>query len=1069
LAYASVDKKFLITSRSDILSSAGHELSRQLRQYCVSIEIEHYDAKARLKIYENLCFDLVGPFRRAVLECSEQVLKILRRPLEIERFIAGIKSEGDVPRNLDKLISNSQIDAISSVVANQVGENTDRVISAAIIWGLLSARPEIEYSMMSDIRRKITHFDSNFRPGIEEFVKFLIEGRNLRLENNILSFFHPKVADGLRLAIEKRPSDTEHALGLMCDALASINDQANNWGIETALDVLKATTKLKGIKPLLSSSTESILDDYLLQRVRKSNSIYFERIFIDLASWGSQANIHSEIARYLLGPLKSRWGTLRYWTNPELAPTVIEKFKECPSLSELIHRFICDVLPFSDTSYDSEIVGFVRKLSTNTEVSFLQALNNVSRGPSHAMNVACLIEGALAGTDPSYAQVLEIFFGFLDETNDWWDKFQDEYRRAEEYEVDAQYADHIFEEPGDRFHVAEMGLDTVVKIRREREGVNWIVNHPRKNALIKSWVRIIKDAKNPIEPTELSEIIAFVDDDWTRGRVWEIASKNWNESLTERLYEDLVRNNISEETLYKGMISALAASTTDDLWIDNLIGLSEKLTSERSLELVFDLAITDLDDDSNKKESLLRARKFASGLNGSGKVVGLALVDAIEEKPLSDIGKSLTHAEASFLADILPKTSSRLAAPLICICAVVGSIDILPTAQRLLALDDSQVGCNALLALRIAGTSHSMEEIRNALTHSRCKVRREAMRFLIDDIPPSDRGFLVEMFEDRSAYVRLGFVKLMQSNPWPEATDALISLLSDTRDYNSSNVGYLNQFSWPHHVIAREAAKAIKCYSILHEGHISEMIEMVTHGSFEDPFVTCSIFDALSKQNDGRVDTLLAKSLSLPGLSGSATYNPVSQAAAWALFDRSVNDKLTLDEEISEFIYNAILETSELVAGPLLMVVGLSEDEELLRTTAIALSGYSDISYIELLYLSVSFTDSNVDGELAQLSNNSRQPLVRIIEILRAQTGDFKKIALMLQEDEGVMDWCQKLDPNRGVEGVIAWMLNSQFALPIIENYDPRTFKLPDQIPLMTMRSLTPFLEEEDGNNINRI
>jgi hypothetical protein len=151
------------------------------------------------------------------------------------------------------------------------------------------------------------------------------------------------------------------------------------------------------------------------------------------------------------------------------------------------------------------------------------------------------------------------------------------------------------------------------------------------------------------------------------------------------------------------------------------------------------------------------------------------------------------------------------------------------------------------------------------------------------------------------------------------------------------------------------------------------------------------------------------------------------------------------------------------------MVVGLSEDEELLRTTAIALSGYSDISYIELLYLSVSFTDSNVDGELAQLSNNSRQPLVRIIEILRAQTGDFKKIALMLQEDEGVMDWCQKLDPNRGVEGVIAWMLNSQFALPIIENYDPRTFKLPDQIPLMTMRSLTPFLEEEDGNNINRI
>ena len=51
LRNAGPERKFIITSRSDILRSAGHELTRNLEPYTVCIEIEDYGRGRLEEVY----------------------------------------------------------------------------------------------------------------------------------------------------------------------------------------------------------------------------------------------------------------------------------------------------------------------------------------------------------------------------------------------------------------------------------------------------------------------------------------------------------------------------------------------------------------------------------------------------------------------------------------------------------------------------------------------------------------------------------------------------------------------------------------------------------------------------------------------------------------------------------------------------------------------------------------------------------------------------------------------------------------------------------------------------------
>ena len=74
-----------------------------------------------------------------------------------------------------------------------------------------------------------------------------------------------------------------------------------------------------------------------------------------------------------------------------------------------------------------------------------------------------------------------------------------------------------------------------------------------------------------------------------------------------------------------------------------------------------------------------------------------------------------------------------------------------------------------------------------------------------------------------------------------------------------------------------------------------------------------------------------------------------------------------------------------------------------------------------------------------------------------------------LSDDERSLleGWSKGLDLDGGFDPYAAWIANKAFDLPLGDDIvDVRAFDLPDTIPVMTMRSMSPYREElppDDG------
>lgn len=58
----------------------------------------------------------------------------------------------------------------------------------------------------------------------------------------------------------------------------------------------------------------------------------------------------------------------------------------------------------------------------------------------------------------------------------------------------------------------------------------------------------------------------------------------------------------------------------------------------------------------------------------------------------------------------------------------------------------------------------------------------------------------------------------------------------------------------------------------------------------------------------------------------------------------------------------------------------------------------------------------------------------------------------------------ERLDVGSGIERFVAWLANAAFGLPLSKEIgNIRAFELPERIGVITMRSLSPYREEEDS------
>ena len=1058
LSSAGPERKFVITSRSDVLQGAGSELMKALKPYTVSIEIEDYGRERIEEIYDRIASDLTGHARLLAREYRETALKSLHRPYEIDRFLVALSREhSKKPRKAEEIVFESQIEAISGVIANQIQPlGDDGVASAAVIWALLAAKGAVIRDVFSKLLRRMRHIDGSFRPDIEGLLDFLIAGRNLRQDGATLSFYHPRVEDGLRMAFMRRRNEAEHVLSLVVNGLTTLDSEEEDWGTETGLAVCRATAKLDGVQLSLEPASQTRLDDHLESNAMVADRRFdFERALTDLARFGSAKHIPSRLARALLdgGPNTEKALFGAWWRPPELSETEMEKLRCDARTKPLVERFIREVMPFTQLDYDPAVARLLLQLAPSVGPSFWDALNTIAGPGGPNENIEAIVAGACAGDSPDFDRALARFAQSEAEAGVWMEKeYAEEGRKAKEHEVDAVAADHILEEPQERYYNAQTGMKAIVTLRRSQEGLAWITQHPHCQSLISAALELIGQYPHKPNSADLRQLLEKAEG-WRRGAVWRAVNQYWFADLTDLLRYELVKSDL--ETGLRGTLIEVAAKIEEHLGdpVPLLAEVSRQVPPERQIELVYDLIRTHLDNDESEESGKAVRRKRAERLCGEIDSpideLGRLLVALMSEEEIGSAARKLSEPAKSSLAALLPSLSLGVAGPLLCAAAAVG-IDTTATAKRLLRDGDADDGCAAIQALVIDASESAHAVLLEAFGHERYRVRRATLDALIRAGDARDRDLVIAAANDPSADVRLAWALLMKEHKWPEAVDALVDLLGDKRDF-SCDPGYLHGPSWSEFRVARAAAHALGAFENLTESAVSALLEAAQQKS-RDPFVACAAVRALADKDDARISGAINVALESLGLRGAPQYRPLSQSAAWALFDRAVAEKYV---QLSSTAIRMAIEDLPVVAGPLLMaggVVGGKTRDVLVHH----LDGPSLASRAELLRVAMI-----IAGSAGDLALEGCEP------ILAELADGINRDDLDKKERIEVEEWSRNLDPEQDVQLFTAWVVNTFLDLPLAHDInDPRALNLPKRIGVMTMRSLTPAREEgQDQDN----
>ncbi|GEP53952.1 HEAT repeat domain-containing protein [Reyranella soli] len=1040
-------RKFLITSRSDVLQSAGHDLIKDLRPFIVPIEIEDYGSARLAEIYDRIAGDLTGHAAALSQLYRDNALKELGRPYEIKRFLVALaRVDANKPRKVEDLLADSQIDAISRVIADQIAPlGLDGIQSAAVIWALLSARGGVSRDVFAKFGRRLRAADPSLRPDVDGLIDFLVAGQNLRKDGSALSFYHPRVEDGLRLTFLRRKTEAEFMLGKIVDTLVAWDDAGADWGGETGVGILGAVGAVENIQLDLAASTHARLDG-LLERAalvtgKRSD---FGRALGDLARFGSPDHPPSRLSRILIegGPKDDRPFFRNQWCTPIIDAAEKAVLRAAPQTKALIERFIREVLPFSGQDYDPQAVGLLGELASGLQSAYWDALDTIAGPGGPNENIDVIVAGALASEMPDYEKAIERFARSEGEAGAWMKKFSEIIYKSEEHVFDAEVADRDIDEPSEQYFNAREGMKQVVSIRCQRDGIEWIANHPRSELLAHALSELVSHQFRKPDFGEL-QLLLRTAKDWARGSAWQAVEQHWDSRLGTYLASELARTDIENSYMRRRLVKIAAAN--GDL-VTQLTAIANRVSPERRLELLRDVVETRIGDTPKGDDVIAIRRKRALDLAEtyplSERNLAQALVTILTGDVIDAAASSLTSEGLRQVEAILPNAPTSVSGPLVCLAAGAG-LDVRDATDKLLSTGEEEDGVSAVQALLVAGRGGLRESLYGALTHKRYRVRREAFRSLAPEAKEAERQKLILAAKDHSADMRLAFARLMQEYRWPEAIDALVALLDDTRNFISR---LAPAPSWPKFAVARAAARALGAYEML-PIHAVDALIRTAKALIDDPFVACAALSAVAHRDDERIIPMLLTALESPGLNGAPSYRPHAQAAAWAICDRGVNGRLV---DLGTVAIRAAEQDRPAIAGPLLVAIGLSggakRDGALRQLHHLGLGAREAVVRVAAI----------ASGRVEQMTLDRREQI--LLRLARSE-----ELGALHPDDRSVVEvWSRQLDLQSGFDRFTAWIAHEVFQLPISgEVGSIRAFDLPDRIGVMTTRSLTPYQEEE--------
>ena len=920
---------------------------------------------------------------------------------------------------------------------------------------MLKARESLPVTLVSRLRRWIRREDPAIRLDLESFVDFMVHGRNLKRDGVALSFYHPRVEDGLRMALESRAGIAEDVLSRLVDALIASDGINDDWGVETALRVLKEAGRLANVTLNLSAEAQVRLETFVEVKTRDAGRRdEFSSAMHDMARFGSASHAPSVVARLLLGTTStgtSNQGFGRRWRLPHVDLSQIAALQAYPGTSALTKRFVSDLLPISDVDYGAELVSFVRLIEPDTTPSFNGALESMMSLGGVCNSCEAIVTGACDDEPPNFEGVIESIAAASDEVDAWMTASAEERRKAKEHEIDAGWADHIVEQPSERYYNSREAMQVVAGLRRAREGTGWVASHPRKGLLVEALIDAAEHSREHLTVEYLRTLIGLAED-WNKVRVWRLAAKH-RFGLDDLVANELCVTGLEHSEQRQLLLQVLAASAAEE-GFDAITRIPiDEIDPLRRIELVFDAMQTRHTLDHEPIEASSRmdwCAKLAAHFTSGEASLALALAHLLNGEPAGGSLTELSPDAVGVLQSIFPLSRPDLAAPLVFLGTAAG-LDCLDEARRVMKADEAESAMNAALAMTMRSDEQAVDFVRECLVHPHYKVRRLAMNSLLERQLPADRSLVLTMAKDASADVRLEWANAMCKRRWVEAIEPLAALVGDSRNYDS-RPQYLAGPSWSDFAVARAAARSLGAYDTLPDAAVDRLLLAVGDRSCTDPLVACRALTALTFCDDARIDGSIMAAFRAPPIASAPGYRPLSQSAAWALLDRAALGLVDLDALDSDELLRLCHSSKAPIAGPLIAAVAFL-DESLARTLAKALDTQRKVDRLELLLVACV-----VAGRPSPTQTTGPIAILRAME---TQGGD----SLDPGSRATIEAWGAKLDTRNGVESITAFLASEVFSVPAKgPNRDPRQYDLPKRIGFLTMRSLSGDAEERDSD-----
>ncbi|MDB5580849.1 MAG: hypothetical protein JWR80_6025 [Bradyrhizobium sp.] len=1042
LRMAGPGRKFLVTSRSDIFLRS--EPSEALKDYSVAIEPEDYSDAQRAQIYDNHVTEMSGQGHDLALHHRDAALPRLERPYEIERFLATLTREKpDQPRALHAILAQSGIEAISSVIRDQaLGWGDDGLACAAILWGLLATAGSFDIRDLRKLMRRL-RADHALKPHVEGFIDFMATGRNLRIDGDVVRIQHPRVLEGLGLALATNRAEIEALLTDLADSLISLGEGTDVWATRTAVEILRTAPQLDHVDIILGAAARAQLDRGLAARAAAPSSGSIERAFADLSRFAMAGFAPRRFAEMLLRvpPREPDGWPVQTWVPPDLTAEEVEGLRRDPHTPSLLCNFIRGGLPFMEVDYEADFLAFAAGLADDLGPAFGDAVTTLAALQGVGHNIETIVTGAVGPGGPGYDAVIQAFVAGEAAVDRWFEEYAPEMNRAREHEVDAVHADHILEQPGERYYTVDAGLKAAARRRYAAEGWGWLNGHPHAAILVYALASEQINSREDFTPLYLKTLLAHADSR-ALPSVWSLIERHWDPALRPDLESALLRVDLDDKSLRTTLAEiAILASPPDGT--DLFRAILPRMPVSRRLEFALDLGrIRGPKGPGAPPVVMVPARAFVDLLASTEYEIAEALLAVDGRTDVGQLFAGLSRAARQRIVDLIPQSSDGLAG-LLLFLAAPGPADILMGARRLLATGDLDDAMPAIVALRIRDGAGERALLRESLCHRRYRARRAAMEHLISAATVADRPGLIEMARDPGADVRRRWADLMHREKWPEAEAALAILVGDDRDFSIDRHHGL-QAGWARHSVARAAARALGAYQNLGTASIDALL---TASRAEDPFVRCAALRALAEHDDPRIPPLLRAALRDSGINGDPEHRPVAQAAAWAYFDRAIS-RLTFEAADFEALRSAALTEPGWIAGPALIALGIRAGDAREEIIA-ALAAEGRAERIELLQVAAA-VDRKPVGD---------HPL------LSAMTARLEALEGPLPEptDAALTAWGLALG-QRDVAGLTSWVAAKclKVDIPDVPD-DPCIYRVPSMMPMLTMYSMSPDREEDGG------